>query len=40
MMQDKIKFRFTFVDNNQKEIENIEDKTLAVASINALIGIY
>ena len=34
---DKIKFRFTFVDNNQKEIENIEDKTLAVASINALI---
>ena len=34
---EKIKYRFNFVDSNQKELENIEDKTLAVCSINALI---
>ena len=34
---EKIKYRFNFVDSNQKEIENIADKTLAVCSINALI---
>lgn len=34
---EKIKYRFNFVDSNQNEIENIEDKTLAICSINALI---
>ena len=34
---EKIKYRFNFVDSNQKELENIEDKTLAICSINALI---
>lgn len=34
---EKIKYRFNFVVSNQKEIENIADKTLAVCSINALI---
>lgn len=34
---EKIKHRFNFVDSNQKELENIEDKTLAINSINALI---
>lgn len=34
---EKIKYRFNFVDSNQKEIENIEDKTLAISSINALL---
>ena len=34
---EKIKYRFNFVDSNQKELENIEDKTLAIPSINALI---
>ena len=34
---EKIKYRFNFVDSNQKELENIEDKTLATCSINALI---
>lgn len=33
----KIKQKFQLVDNNQNVIENIEDKTLAVPSINALI---
>lgn len=34
---EKIKYRFNFVDSNQKELESIEDKNLAVCSINALI---
>ena len=34
---EKIKYRFKFVDSNQQEIKNIEEKTLAVCSINALI---
>ena len=34
---EKIKYRFNFVDSNQKELENIEDKKLAICSINALI---
>ena len=34
---EKIRYRFNFVDSNQKEIKNIEDKRLAVCSINALI---
>ena len=34
---EKIRYRFNFVDSNQKEIKNIEDKGLAVCSINALI---
>ena len=34
---EKIKYRFEFVDNSQNKIENLEDKTLAVSSINALI---
>ena len=34
---EKIKYRFNFIDSNQKELENIEDKTLAICSINALI---
>ena len=34
---EKIKYRFNFVDSNQNEIENIEDKTLVICSINALI---
>ena len=34
---EKIRYRFNFVDSNQKEITNIADKTLAVCSINALI---
>ena len=34
---EKIKYRFNFVDSNQKELENIEDKTLAICSINALL---
>ena len=34
---EKIKYRFNFVDSNQQEIKNIEEKTLAVCSINALI---
>ncbi len=34
---EKIKYRFSFEDNNHKEIENIEDKTLVICSINALI---
>ena len=33
----KIKEKFQLFDNNQNIIENIEDKTLAVPSINALI---
>ncbi len=34
---EKIKLRYNFVDHNQKQIDNIEDKKLAVASINSLI---
>ena len=34
---EKIRYRFNFVDSNQKEIANIADKTLAVCSINPLI---
>ena len=34
---DIIKLRFNLVDTNQKPIENIEEKSFAVASINALI---
>ena len=34
---EKIRYRFNFVDSNQKEIANIADETLAVCSINALI---
>ena len=34
---EKIKYRFEFVDNSQNKIENLEDKTLAISSINALI---
>ena len=34
---ERIKYRFNFVDNNQKEIGNIDDKNLVVSSINALI---
>ena len=34
---EKIKYRFNFVDTNQKELENIEDKKLSICSINALI---
>ncbi len=34
---DMIKLRFNLVDTNQKPIENIEEKSFAVASINALI---
>ena len=34
---EKIKYRFNFIDSNQQEIKNIEEKTLAVCSINALI---
>ena len=34
---EKIRYRFNFVDSNQKEIANIADKNLAVCSINALI---
>ena len=34
---DMIKLRFNLVDTNQKTIENIEERSFAVASINALI---
>ena len=34
---DVIKLRFSLVDINQKTIENLEEKSFAVASINALI---
>ena len=34
---EKIKYRFNFIDSNQKEIENIDDKNLAISSINALL---
>ena len=34
---EKIKYRFEFADNSQNKIENLEDKTLAISSINALI---
>lgn len=34
---EKIKYRFSFVDSNQNEIENIEEKVLAISSINALL---
>ena len=34
---EKIKQQFNLVDNNSKQIENIEEKQLAVASINALL---
>ena len=34
---DVIKLRFNLLDTNQKEIENIEEKTLAIPAINALI---
>ena len=34
---DIIKLRFNLVDTNQKPIENIEERSFAVASINALI---
>jgi len=34
---EKIKYRFNFVDSNQKEIDNIDDKNLAICSINALL---
>ena len=34
---EKIRYRFNFVDSNQKEIANIADKNLAICSINALI---
>ena len=34
---DMIKLRFNLVDTNQKPIENIEERSFAVASINALI---
>ena len=34
---DIIKLRFNLVDTNQKTIENIEERSFAVASINALI---
>ena len=36
-MPDIIKLRFNLVDTNQKPIENIEERSFAVASINALI---
>ena len=32
-----INLRFNIVDNNGKKVENIQDKTLAVSSINALV---
>ena len=34
---EKIKYRFSFVNNEQKEIQDISDKKLAISSINALI---
>ncbi len=34
---DIIKLRFSLIDTNQKPIENIEERSFAVASINALI---
>ena len=34
---EKIKNRFNVLDNRQNKIENLEDKNLAIASINALI---
>ena len=34
---DVIKLRFNLLDTNQKEIENIQEKTLAIPAINALI---
>ena len=34
---EKIKCRFTFVNSEQKEIQDISDKKLAISSINALI---
>ena len=34
---DIIKLRFSLVDTNQKPIENIEERSFAVASINALV---
>lgn len=34
---EKVKYRFNFIDSNQKEIENIDDKNLAISSINALL---
>ena len=34
---DMIKLRFSLVDTNQKPIENIEERSFAVASINALV---
>mgnify|MGYP004591934973 CR=1 FL=1 len=32
-----INLRFNIVDNNGKKVENIQDKTLAISSINALV---
>ena len=34
---EKIKYRFNFIDTNQKEIKDITDKTLSICSINALL---
>lgn len=34
---EKIKYRFNLLDNNQKKIEDIENRILAISSINALI---
>ncbi len=34
---EKIKFRFNFVDSNQNQLDNIDDKTFCIPSINALI---
>ena len=34
---EKIKYRFNLLDNNQKKIEDIEDRIFAISSINALI---
>ena len=34
---EKINTKISFVDSNQKEIDNIEDRSLAVSSINALL---
>ena len=34
---EKIKQRYLIIDNNQRKVENIEDKTLAVSAINGLM---
>ncbi len=35
--EEKIKFRFSFFDTDQKEITDIKDRTLSICSINALL---